>query len=254
MKTEELRKLWKAEEAIAHIKGWDFSHIEGRYEQPDDYPWNYEAIIRRYLKPDMRILDMDTGGGEFLLSLNHPHHLTAVTEAYPPNAELCRQTLGALGIDVREVPADGTLPFPDASFDIVLNRHGSYNAQEIARVLKKDGLFITQQVGAHNDRDLVHLLQPELEEYPFSEQWRDVAAKKFEDAGLRILDSGEYFGPIRFFDIGALVWFARIIQWEFIGFSVEKCLDRLLKAQKIIDERGVIEGTIHRFMLTAQKK
>ena len=31
MKTEELRKIWKAEEALAHIHGWDFSHIDSRH-------------------------------------------------------------------------------------------------------------------------------------------------------------------------------------------------------------------------------
>ena len=36
----------------------------------------------------MRLLDMDTGGGEFLLSLGHPFERTAATEGYPPNVEL----------------------------------------------------------------------------------------------------------------------------------------------------------------------
>ena len=68
MNTNELIKRWKAEEEIAHIHGWDFSHIEGRYMEEDDLPWNYREEILRYLKPEMRILDIDTGGGEFLLS------------------------------------------------------------------------------------------------------------------------------------------------------------------------------------------
>ena len=70
MNTNELIKRWKEEEEIAHIYGWDFSHIEGRYMEEDDLPWDYREEILRYLKPDMRILDIDTGGGEFLISLN----------------------------------------------------------------------------------------------------------------------------------------------------------------------------------------
>ena len=93
MKTNELIKRWKAEEEIAHIHGWDFSHIEGRYMEEDDLPWDYREEILRYLKPDMRILDIDTGGGEFLLSLKHPHSHTAATENYPPNVDLCREKL-----------------------------------------------------------------------------------------------------------------------------------------------------------------
>ena len=32
-------------------------------------------------------MDYDTGGAEFLLSLNHPYDKTAVTEGYKPNVE-----------------------------------------------------------------------------------------------------------------------------------------------------------------------
>ena len=98
MKTNELIKRWKAEEEIAHIHGWDFSHIEGRYMEEDNLPWDYREEILRYLKPEMRILDIDTGGGEFLLSLNHPYSNTAATENYPPNVDLCQETLLPFGI------------------------------------------------------------------------------------------------------------------------------------------------------------
>lgn len=37
---------------------------------------------------------------------------------------------------------------------------------------------------------------------------------------------------------GAFVWFARIIEWEFPGFSVERCFDRLLRMQEIRSTRG----------------
>ena len=74
------------------------------------------------------------------------------------------------------------------------------------------------------------------------------------DAGFSILEEGEVFRPIRFYDIGALVWFARIIEWEFPGFSVDSCLDRLTKAHRQIQAQGCVEGSIHRFMLVAEKK
>ena len=91
MNDTELIAFWKAEENAAHIHGWDFSHIAGRYSEETDLPWSYEEIVRKYLKPDMRILDFDTGGGEFLLSLGHPYKNTAAMEAYLPNIDLCRQ-------------------------------------------------------------------------------------------------------------------------------------------------------------------
>ena len=33
MKEKELIDIWKREESVAHIHGWDFSHIEGRYTE-----------------------------------------------------------------------------------------------------------------------------------------------------------------------------------------------------------------------------
>ena len=38
MNHTELIPAWKAEEEIAYIHGWDFSHISGRYTEQDDLP------------------------------------------------------------------------------------------------------------------------------------------------------------------------------------------------------------------------
>ena len=252
MKKDELKQRWKAEEAIAHIHGWDFSHISGRYTEQDDLPWDYKTVIGQYLRPEMKILDIDTGGGEFLLSLRHPYGNTAATENYPPNVELCRKVLLPLGVDFRSGDGNGELPFDDAQFDMVINRHGDFNAEEIYRVLKPGGLFITQQVGAENDRELVQLLCGETEVL-FPEQYMEITARKFEKAGFSILRGEECFRPIQFFDVGALVWFARIIQWEFPGFSVDTHFGNLLKTQKILEETGSVDARIHRFLLVARK-
>ena len=122
MDEKALYAAWKSEEDAAHIHGWDFSHIHGRYEEENDLPWDYEAVVRSHLSPQKRILDFDTGGGEFLLSLHHPHAMTAATEGYSPNVALCERTLRPLGIDFRPCDDASRVPFSDASFDLVLNR------------------------------------------------------------------------------------------------------------------------------------
>ena len=248
----DLIREWKNEESLAYIHGWDFSHIAGRYSEEGDLHWDYRKEILRHLKPEMKIVDIDTGGGEFLLSLRHPYGNTAATENYPPNVQLCREVLLPLGVDFRPADGCGVLTFDDGSFDMVINRHGDFNAVEISRVLKPGGLFITQQVGAENDLELVELLCGETE-LPFPEQYLDLAVCKFRDAGFEILEAQECFRPIRFYDVGALVWFARIIQWEFPGFSVDTNLEGLMNAQRILERDGYIEGRIHRFLLVAKK-
>ena len=252
MDIKEQIKQWKAEEEIAHIHGWDFSHIDGRcVEEP--LPWDYRQVIMEHLKPEMKLLDIDTGGGEFLLRLNHPYKNTAATENYPPNVALCKETLLPLGIDFRPGDGAGELPFADESFQIVIDRHGDFNPVEIGRVLQNGGIFVTQQVGAENDRELVNLLCGDLP-LPFSEQYGNKAAKAFQNAGFSILRQEECFRTIRFYDVGALVWFARILPWEFPDFSVDTHLENLLTAQGVLEENGHIEGKIHRFLLVAKKR
>lgn len=198
MKKENLIENWLKEEAAAHIKGWDFSHIQGRYEVEDDLPWDYESMVRQALKQDAYILDIDTGGGEFLLSLGHPYDRTGATEAYPPNVELCRKTLSPLGIDFKEANANISLPFPNQRLNLF--------------------------------------------------------ASEFAKNNFSILDSRESFGTIRFNDTGALIWFARIIEWEFPNFSVKNNLEQLFNIREQLEKDGIIEGRTHRFLLIARKR
>ncbi|MBO4292203.1 MAG: class I SAM-dependent methyltransferase [Lachnospiraceae bacterium] len=253
MKENELKERWKKEEETAQIRGWDFSHIYGRYEEEEDLPWDYDRIVRSRLKADMKLLDYDTGGGEYLLSLGHPYCNTSVTEGYPPNVKLCREVLTPLGIDLKECADPSTIPFPSGEFDIMINRHGSFDPSEIHRILKPGGLFVTQQVGGDNDRDLVQMVLPDLKP-PFPDLRMDVQRRLFEEAGFEILQALEAYRPIRFFDVGAFVWFAHVIEWEFPGFSVDRCFDALLKMQEVLEKEGKIEGTIHRYLIEARKK
>lgn len=252
MTPEELRIIWKKEESVARIEGWDFSHIRGRYEEEDSLPWDYEKTVRQLLRDDMKLLDYDTGGGEFLLSLHHPYGNTAATEGYPPNVRLCREKLLPLGIDMRECSDASRVPFEDSSFDIIINRHGDLDPSEIRRMLKPGGLFVTQQVGSDNDRELVEAVLPGTKK-PFPHNNLKEQLELFKKAGFEILKAEEAFTPIRFFDVGAFVWFSRIIEWEFPGFSVDKCFDRLLRLQEIVEVNGRIEGTAHRFLIAARK-
>ena len=77
--------------------------------------------------------------------------------------------------------------------------------------------------------------------------------KVFEDAGFYIIEEAEVYRPIKFYDVGAFVWFAHIIEWEFPEFSVDRCFEHLINMQKIIEGEGYIEGTIHRYLIVAKK-
>ena len=134
----------------------------------------------------------------------------------------------------------------------IINRHGDFYPEEIKRLLKPGGMFITQQVGSDNDRELVKMVLPEAEK-PFPHYNLLEQKAGFVDAGFEILLADEVFTPICFYDVGAFVWFARIIEWEFPGFSVDGCFDRLLELQKTIERDGKITGTTHRYLIVARK-
>lgn len=54
--------------------------------------------------------------------------------------------------------------------------------------MKAGGIFITEQVGAENDRELVELLLGKTE-LPFPEQYLDIVSRQFCGAGFEILDA-----------------------------------------------------------------
>lgn len=252
MNQEELLAKWLKEEEIAHIQGWDFSHIHGRYREEEDLPWDFGAVVTKYLQKDDRLLDMETGGGEFLLTFQHDPHLTSAIEGYEPNIKVCEERLCPLGIDFKAADGGDPLPFPDRAFDVITNRHGNYEVSEIRRTLQSGGYFLTQQVGAENDRALVELLLGKVE-LPFPQAYLAKAKRELQEGGFTIIECAETYRPIEFFDVGALVWYARIIEWEFPGFSVERCRDNLLKVQALLEREGSIKGSIHRYYLVAQK-
>lgn len=248
---EELKKWWTAEETAA-FQGWDFSYLAGRMEE-QELPWDYKASVQARMKGAPVMLDMGTGGGEFLLSLSPPPGTTYAAEGYPPNYELCQLKLPPHGIKVKLVTDDEALPFEDDFFDLVINRHESFSVREVWRILRPGGVFITQQVGGMNNRELSRFLLSEQAMITAADFHLGHAAGELEAVGFEVLERHECFPELRFKDIGALVYFAKIIEWEFSGFSVERCFERLLELNETVKRNGCVISKEHRFFIVAQK-
>jgi SAM-dependent methyltransferase len=255
MQLQQLKQKWKQAEAQA-FSGWDFSYIAGQMIS-EPLPWDYKDIVTQYLKSDYELLDMGTGGGEFLLTLDHPYDLTSVTEAYPPNIEICKNKLVPLGITVQAITDDHHLGFADESFDMIINRHEAFDPRELNRLLRPNGYFITQQVGGLNNKDLSHKVGIKRaegdSEHNYSEHHLDNNLDLLRKAGFKVLVSNECYPKVTFASVEAFVYFAKIIEWEFPRFSVETCFEQLCELQNEFEENGFIVGTEHRFMIVAQK-
>ena len=240
------------EEYEKDFKGWDFSHLtkSGRMKE-DLLPWNYHLLINNFMKSSKIMLDMGTGGGEFLSSLSNLPEKVYATEAYLPNIPIARECLNPLGIEVREVNDPTKLPFDENTFDLIINRHEEYNEAEVKRILTDEGIFITQQVGGLNDIDINAMLGANPPDF-FN--WGLIGAiDKLRDEGLKVIESNESIGKTRFFDIGAIVYYLKCIPWQIKDFKAEKYLSKLSLLADFIEQHGYIDFIKHRFYVIVKK-
>jgi SAM-dependent methyltransferase len=242
--------FWRSEEAQPFI-GWDFSYLDGRMieEQP---PWSYMTRASELMRNAASLLDMDTGGGERLLKMRShwPAKVTA-TEEYPPNFKLATERLAPVGVRVVDARwNDKPLPFADGEFDLVLNRHSAFAAEEVARILKPGGRFLTQQVHGLWAHDLIAA-------FGASPQWPDATPATYlpqlEGAGLSIVNVEEWSGALTFLDVGAIVYYLKAVPWLAPGFSVESHLPHLLALQAEIDAQGMLTFNARKYIVEAKR-
>ena len=245
-------------DALSHpITGWDFSYVAGRYVS-EDPPWVYENCVLPYVETASKMLDVDTGGGEVLLRLNKqarqwPAYCYAI-EAYEPNMTVATKALASLGVHVAQYWPNQPLPFESANqtngFDLIINRHGTLNAQEYARITKKGGYFITQQVGSEMNGALNRALGAPLGEY--ADLSLNKATQQLESAGYKIIAAQEVKPDIKFTDIGAIVWYLESVPWQIVGFTVEKYATQLQTLHKQILANGPFQSQGHAFYIEAE--
>lgn len=243
---------WKQEEGVPFY-GWDFSYISDRclVESP---PWSYEGMARGLMSSSNAALDLGTGGGEILLSIEDVSpQLVVATEEYAPNVKLAHERLAPFGIEVVKTDdsdLEQKLPFADEKFDLVIDRHTCFNALEVARVLKPDGVFLTEQV---DGRDCFDLCQA----FGRMPQWMfftlDYVLDRIESSGLAVEFAKEWEGRMVFKDVGALVYYLKAVPWIVPGFKVETHMECLLKLQDRIDDEGELSFSRRLFILKAVK-
>ncbi len=249
MNTTELIQRWQAD-AEKLFSGWDFSYIQDRYEE-ENPTWDFVSIARSLAEKTRWVLDMGTGGGEMLSALapQLPKN-TFATEGYPPNIPIAQAKLARHGISVipYDSDTDAHMPFRDASFDLILNRHEAFDASEVFRILKPRGYFLTQQVDGYDLADLkAHF--DKTPEYPHIVL--EPIRNGLENAGFQIERAETWQGAARFHDVGALVYFLHAVPWDAPeDFTVERYQKQLLELEALPKP---LSFTCKRFVIVAYK-
>ncbi|MGH3714619.1 MAG: hypothetical protein ACRDT4_14340 [Micromonosporaceae bacterium] len=171
-----------AEAAKARLPGWD---LGGRMIEAST-PWSYAQRAEQLVAAaDGPVLDMSAGGGELTAGPDEP------------------------------------LPFSDGWFSVVLNRHDPYRPDEVRRVLRPDGIFLTEQVGGLDGLAINEALAAPYDED--SSDWAlSTARADLETVGLQVTSGRTAFPERLFHDVGALVYFLRTVPRQVPDFSVER--------------------------------
>ena len=251
MNRTELIETWLSEERQPFI-GWDFSYLDGRMTEGQE-PWSYMDRAAELMRQSSSVIDLDTGGGEKLLTLReHWPPKVVATEDYLPNFELATKQLSPLGANVVKIPIStiSPMPFTDAEFDLILNRHAAFNSSEVARVLARGGTFLTQQVHGMSAWDL----QVVFDAKP---QWPDSTPEKYvpmlEAAGLTVKNVKEWKGDLSFSDVGAIVYYLKAVPWLVPDFKVETHLSSLFALQERLEAGEGLGFYDARYIIEASK-
>jgi len=147
---------------------------------------------------------------------------------------------------------DDGLPFRGESFDLVVSRHPIVAVwAEIARVLRPDGTYLSQQVGAGSNRELTDFM---MGAQPVdSARSARMAVAGAQEAGLAVADLREQALRVEFHDVGAVVHFLRKVPWTVPGFTVDGYADQLARMHRRIRSSGPFVSHAQRFLIEARK-
>jgi SAM-dependent methyltransferase len=213
--------------------------------------WSYSELALAAIGQASRLLDIDTGGGELLAGLAPLPAYTVATEAWEPNVPVARERLEPFGVEVRHSRGDD-LDAADGEFDLELNRHGAFSVDELWRVLRPGGVFLTQQPGSRNDLEFHAALGTEPPVDPESHTCERVTAA-LRRRGFAIEDAHEEMPAYRYHDVAAVIFQLRAVSWTVPGFDVERYDAELRRLHARIRSEGPFVTHNHRFLIRARK-
>lgn len=236
----------------APIGAWDFSWLGGRAveERPT---WRYFDRVVDRAAAVSTLLDVQAGVGSMVGNLPALPALSVATEGFATSVAVAVERLVArrvhLVVTSQTLPG---LPFNGGTFELVISRHPiEVWWTEIARVLRPGGSYFAQHVGPHSLRSLSEYLMGPLPEG--SKRATETERRGAERAGLEVRMMKLEHPRTAFYDIGAVVYFLRLVPWIVPGFTVPQYRHELRALHELIEREGVFETWASRTLIEATK-
>ena len=215
---------------IGKIIGWDFSKI--KYDMIDNSKFQYFDEINKNLSENDVMLDIGTGGGEKLSNLISNNCLLKIgTDFSEEMIKSAKKNNKNYKIYFFQMDSDN-IKFPDGFFGIITARHTPFNSKEVYRLLKKQGMFFSEQIDEDDCKELKEIFgrgQGFNSEHKLIDNIK-LDMKKCE------------FKKIEFFDI---------LQEEY--YKTQEDLMFLLNNTPIIPDFGKVNGDYEKFNKYVEK-
>ena len=128
------------------VKNWDFSMID--YSKECLTSWDLTELIKQNVKPESKVLDLGTGGGEKVIKYFPDCAEILGTDFSSEMIKTANDNLGKSGrknISFR-IMDNLNMTTPDSYFDIVVARHTFIDAKQIYKTLKNNGKLLIRGV------------------------------------------------------------------------------------------------------------
>jgi SAM-dependent methyltransferase len=239
--------------SVGERDGWDFSRVR---DEREPVPWDYAAVVRRYVKPSSQVLDVGTGGGERFLELA-PYFGAGVGVDVDPS--MIRTAYANRGPRQRkrigfQIADAGATALADRRFDVVLNRHAIIDVTEVLRVLRPGGCFITQQPGPRNTANICAAFGCDPGGMYTSDAAQEISSviASFQKRACRIVCEAEYDVRYWFKDVPSLIFWHKAIPIP-EDFDIQKHWKQVAQIVDRYSGPKGIETNEHRLLLIVQK-
>lgn len=237
---------------IGRVNGWDFSKVKCRSE---DVKWDFYGEVRKRCEGKEILLDIGTGGGENVLKIASCLLLVVGIDLSSGMLEKAQANLRSTNVrNVRLFQMSSkSIQFPDGFFDIISCCHAPFDSIEVAKVLKKKGVFLTQQVSEADKTNLKKAFGRGQSFHKKDGELKEKYAQELKKAG---------FSAVRTFEYDAIEYYQRPEDLVFLlthtpiipNFGQDKRDFKILHQfiENNRTEKG-IQTNSKRFMIVAEK-